>query len=89
MSNKVSVKHHYIPPFYLNRFVTKQKNGSNQIFVYNKNNNTFFKNSVSNIGYIKNYNTIDIDSGKTDEFEKLHNQVFERKYSKRLSKIIT
>lgn len=89
MNNKLSVKHHCIPQFYLNRFGTKQKNGSHQIFVYNKNNNAFFKNSVSNIGYIKNYNTIEIDSEKTDEFEKLHNQVFERKYSKRLSKIIT
>ena len=80
MNNKLSVKHHCIPQFYLNRFGTKQKNGSHQIFVYNKNNNAFFKNSVSNIGYIKNYNTIEIDSEKTDEFEKLHNQVFERKY---------
>ena len=57
VNNKLSVKHHCIPQFYLNRFGTKQKNGSHQIFVYNKNNNAFFKNSVSNIGYIKNYNT--------------------------------
>lgn len=89
MTNKASIKHHCIPQFYLNKFGTKQKNGSYQIFVYNKNNNNFFKNSVSNIGYVKNYNTINIGTEKTDDFEKLHNEVFEKKWSKKLTEIVT
>ena len=86
--NKLSKNHHCIPQFYLNRFGTKQKNGEYTIFVYNKNEGKFFKNSVSNISYVKNYNTIKIDSEETDEFEKLHNVLFEKNYSKKLSIVI-
>ena len=49
MNNKLSVKHHCIPQFYLNRFGTKQKNGSHQIFVYNKNMSQEFINIIDNI----------------------------------------
>ena len=85
---KLSKNHHCIPQFYLNRFGTKQKNGEYTIFVYNKNEGKFFSNSVSNISYVKNYNTIKIDSQETDEFEKLHNEIFEKSYSKKLSRVI-
>lgn len=88
MPQKISRKHHCIPQFYLNRFGIKQKNGQYQIFVYNKNNGKFFNNSVSNIAYVKNYNTIKINSKETDEFEILHNKIFEESYSKKLSKVI-
>lgn len=76
--NKLSKKHHCIPQFYLNRFGTKQKNGGYSIFVYNKNNGKFFSNTVSNISCVKNYNTIKIEETETDEFEKLHNELFEK-----------
>lgn len=88
MPQKISRNHHCIPQFYLNRFGIKQKNGQYQIFVYNKNNGKFFNNSVSNIAYVKNYNTIKINSEETDEFEILHNKIFEKSYSKKLSKVI-
>lgn len=88
MTQKKSKNHHCIPQFYLNKFGTKQKNGQYQIFVYNKNNGKFFSNSVSNIAYVKNYNTIKIGSEETDEFEILHNKIFEKSYSKKLSKVI-
>lgn len=85
MVNKLSKKHHCIPQFYLNRFGTKQKNGEYSIFVYNKNNGKFFSNTVSNISCVKNYNTIKIEETETDKFEKLHNELFEKKYSKMLA----
>ena len=66
----------------------KQKNGEYSIFVYNKNEDKFFRNSVSNVSYVKNYNTIKINSKETDKFEKLHNEIFEKRYSKKLTKII-
>ena len=88
MSNKLSENHHCIPQFYLNKFGTKQKNGTYSIFVFNKNEGKFFSNSVSNIAYIKKYNTIKIDSKETDEFEILHNKLFEKRYSKKLDKVI-
>ena len=88
MSNKLSENHHCIPQFYLNKFGTMQKNGTYSIFVFNKNEGKFFSNSVSNIAYIKKYNTIKIDSKETDEFEILHNKLFERRYSKKLDKVI-
>ena len=58
MSNKPSENHHCIPKFYLNKFGTKQKNGTYTIFVFNKNEGKYFSNAVSRIAYIKKYNTI-------------------------------
>lgn len=87
--NKSSEKHHCIPQFYLNRFGVKQKNGTYIINVYNKNNGCTFTNAVSNISYMKDYNTIKIGDTETDEFEKLHNDVFEKEYSKKLQQVIT
>lgn len=88
MTNRLSENHHCIPQFYLNRFGTKQKNGTYKIFIFNKNEGKFFSNSVSNIAYIKKYNTIEINHEETDEFEILHNKIFEQSYSKKLEKVI-
>ena len=84
MTNRLSENHHCIPQFYLNRFGTKQKNGTYKIFIFNKNEGKFFSNSVSNIAYIKKYNTIEINNEETNEFEILHNKIFEQSYSKKL-----
>lgn len=88
MAKKLSKNHHCIPQFYLNNFGKMQKNNTYSIYIFNKNKGIFFENSVSNIGYVKKYNTIKIDSKETDEFEKLHNKLFEQRYSRKLEKII-
>lgn len=88
MSNKPSENHHCIPQFYLNKFGIKQKNGTYSIFIFNKNNGNFFRNAVSNISFMKKYNTVKVGSKETDEFEVLHNKLFEQRYSKKLDKVI-
>lgn len=87
--NKTSIKHHCIPQFYLNRFGVKQKNDTYNINVYNKNTGKSFTNAVSNISYVKKYNTIKIGSVETDAFEKMHNELFEKSYNKKLEKIVS
>ena len=87
--NKPSKRHHCIPQFYLNRFGIKQKNGSYNIHVFNKNSGSEFTNSVSKISYVKGYNTIKIKNVATDEFEILHNKLFEKRFSKKLEQVIT
>lgn len=86
--NKLSENHHCIPQFYLNRFGVRQKNGSYNIHIYNKNNGKEFTNSVSNISFVKGYNTVKINGKETDAFEQLHNIIFERKYNKRLESVV-
>ena len=76
--NKLSENHHCIPQFYLNRFGVRQKNGSYNIHIYNKNNGKEFTNSVSNISFVKGYNTVKVGDVETDVFEQLHNKVFEK-----------
>lgn len=88
MSSKSSKNHHCIPQFYLNRFGIKQKNGKYSIFIFNKNNGNFFRNAVSNISFMKKYNTVKVGSKETDEFEVLHNKLFEQRYSQKLDKVI-
>lgn len=85
--NKISVKHHTIPQFYLNSFATRKRNGY-WINVYDKNLLKEKPNLVSNIGYIKNFNTIEINGKRTDIFEKMHNEVFEKRFSYEYTKII-
>ena len=87
-NNNPSKIHHCIPQFYLNSFGIKQKNGAYIIHVYNKNKGCYFSNAVSNISYVKDYNTIKIENTETDEFEKLHNIIFEKKYSRKLQQVI-
>ena len=88
MPIKESKNHHCIPQFYLKNFGIKQKNGEYTLHIYNKNNGKFFTNSVSNVSYVKKYNTIKINGVETDTFEKLHNDIFEKRYSKKLVGII-
>lgn len=87
--NKLSENHHCIPQFYLNRFGVRQNNGSYNIHIYNKNKGKEFTNSVSNISFVKGYNTVKIDGVETDAFEQLHNSVFEKGYSKRLKNVVS
>lgn len=87
--NKLSENHHCIPQFYLNRFGVRQKNGSYNIHIYNKNNGKEFTNSVSNISFVKGYNTVKVGDVETDVFEQLHNRVFEKGYSKKLGIVVS
>ncbi len=84
MSNN-SIKHHTIPQFYLNCFANKIKKGYKikgyRINVYNKNTLCKFSELVKNVGYIKHFNTIKINGEESDIFEKLHNEVYEKKFS--------
>lgn len=91
--NKISKKHHYIPQFFLKSFARKE--GKKYIiYVFDKQNLNKFTNSVDNIGYIKNFHTIEVDGEDSDFIEKAHNEIYERKYSiqyrnilKRLEKV--
>ena len=82
MQSNNSYRHHCLPQYYLNQFGVKQKNGTYNIYIYNKNNGKRFTNAVSNIGYVKEYNTIMINGVKDDRFEKFHNSIYERKFSR-------
>lgn len=78
--NKISKKHHYIPQFFLNSFAKKE--GKKYIInVFDKQSLNKFTNSVDNIGYIKNFHTIEIDGKNSDFLEKAHNEIYERRYS--------
>ena len=66
-NNNPSKIHHCVPQFYLNSFGIKQINGAYIIHVYNKNKGCYFSNAVSNISYVKDYNTIKIENTETDE----------------------
>jgi len=85
--NNISVNHHTIPQFYLNNFAVKVKKGYN-INVFNKNKIVKFHELVENVGFIKNFNTIETEETKTDIFEKMHNEVFETTFSVRYKNII-
>ena len=85
--NDISVNHHTIPQFYLNNFAVKVKKGYN-IEVFNKNRMIKFQELVKNVGFIKNFNTVEIEESKTDIFEKMHNEVFEKFFSYRYQNII-
>lgn len=87
MKNNISSRHHTIPQFYLNSFATRIKRGY-WINIYNKNELFNYSDLVKNIGYIKDFNTIQVDGEKTDIFEILHNEVFEKYFSNVFSKII-
>ena len=85
---KQSVKHHFIPQFFLKNFGELQNNGEYVINVFNKNNLKSFHNLVSNVAYIKKFHTIKIDNYETDLFEKAHNNIYERKMSQEYAKIL-
>ena len=85
--NKISSEHHTIPQFYLNNFAKKVEKGY-WIYRYNKNLLKELPDLVKNVGFIKNFNTIEIEGNKTDIFEKLHNEVFEKGFSNKLEKIV-
>lgn len=87
MKNNMSVNHHTIPQFYLNNFANKVKNGYD-INVFNKNREIKYKELVKNVGFVKRFNTIEMDGHKTDIFEKMHNEVFEKYFSIRYPNII-
>ena len=87
MKNRKSIRHHTIPQFYLNGFAVKKRK-EYEINVYNKNANTNYSQLVKNIGYIKDFNTIEIEGKKTDIFENLHNEVFEKFFSKKYFEVI-
>ncbi len=87
MENNISTRHHTIPQFYLNSFAVKVKNGYS-INIYNKDRLHSFSNLVEKIGYIKDFNNIQIEGIKTDIFEKLHNEIYEKNFSKKYFEII-
>lgn len=88
MKKNISTKHHTIPQFYLNKFGNKENNNY-RIYVYNKNKLLSYSNLVKNVGYIKDFNTVEIDDEKTDIFEILHNEIFEKSFSKNFTNIIS
>lgn len=76
-SNNISRNHHFIPQFFLNSFA--KYNGKRYITsVFDKNNLKAFTQSVNNIGYIKNFHTVEINGKETDFFETAHYRVYER-----------
>ena len=85
--NNISSKHHTIPQFYLNYLDTKVPNGY-WIYRYNKNILKELPDLVSNVGFIKDFNTIEIEGKKTDIYEKMHNIVFEKKFAIQYARII-
>ena len=85
--NNISIKHHTIPQFYLNYFASRVPKGY-YIYRYNKNLLEELPDLVSNVGFIKNFNTIEIEGKKTDMYEKMHNIVFEKKFALQYSRII-
>lgn len=92
MKNKegLSIRHHFLPKFYLNNFGTKNESGKTHIFVYEKEKKEPILNSVTtdSICYIKNFHTIDVKGKKSDIFEKMHDKIYENKYSIKYNEIL-
>ena len=87
MNNNISKKHHYIPRFFLKSFARKE--GKKYIVnVFNKKNLNKFPENIDNIGYIKNFHTIKINGKNTDFIEKVHNEIYEKRYSKQYKHIL-
>jgi hypothetical protein len=57
-------KHHYIPEFYLNGFIGVEK--TEQLYVYEKGRDNYFKSSPKNIGLEKKYYATKNIDGSTD-----------------------
>lgn len=75
---EISHKHHYIPQFFLNNFGTKTNKGKYRINIFNKNTFQNYTNIVENIAYVKDFHTAEFENTKSDYFEKLHNERFEK-----------
>ena len=75
---EISHTHHYIPQFFLNNFGIKTSKGKYRINVFNKNTLQKYTNIVENIAYIKDFHTAEFKNIKSDYFEKLHNEKYEK-----------